>query len=284
MSKDFEIIQWTLDEAKLQAFTPQLRNQLFACMHAHNELTTFNRLLMFSTTAFGEGELHNSALSVQMWSMLQVLAGKLVETWNMLDERFLRANPTDPAIASLSADHKKSLQWLIDYFGTGKNKTDNPLRFVRDKTAFHPFEIEWHRRHLDYGEAQSIVPGSPSLPLSATDRGRASCRHSRVVADFGIGSLNPLHDSPARIEHAGEIRSRIASETTYGGWAGGHATTSRTQSPGREDRRRSRSPMSVEEVGFARDSPLEGAKFEPSVPRRSWSAFRLTPILVGARR
>src|ERR1700730_7155083 len=61
-----------------------------------------------------------------------------------------------------------------------------------------------------------IVPGSPSLPLSATDRGRASCRHSRVVADFGIGSLNPLHDPPARIEHAGEIRSRIASETTYG--------------------------------------------------------------------
>jgi hypothetical protein len=68
VSKDFEIIQWTLDEAKLQAFTPQLRNQLFACMHAHNELTTFNRLLMFSTTAFGEGELHDSALSVQMWS------------------------------------------------------------------------------------------------------------------------------------------------------------------------------------------------------------------------
>ena len=72
MSKDFEIIQWTLDEAKLQAFTPQLRNQLFACMHAHNELTTFNRLLMFSTTAFGKGELHDLALSVQMWSMLQV--------------------------------------------------------------------------------------------------------------------------------------------------------------------------------------------------------------------
>src|ERR1700726_2024724 len=32
---------------------------------------------------------------------------------------------------------------------------------------------------------------------------------------------------------------------------------------GREDRRRSRSPMSVEEVGFARDSPLEGGGFEP---------------------
>jgi hypothetical protein len=137
MSKNFEIIQWTIDEAKLQAFEPRLRNQLFGCMHAHNELTTFNRLLMYSMTPFGAGELHDSAQSVQMWSLLQVLAGKLFETWNMLDERFLRANPIDPAIASLNADHKKSLQWLKDYFGIGKNKTDNPLRFVRDKTAFH---------------------------------------------------------------------------------------------------------------------------------------------------
>src|ERR1700730_7125238 len=95
-----------------------------------------------------------------------------------------------------------------------------------------------------------IVPGSPSLPLSATDRGRASCRHSRVVADFGIGSLNPLHDPPARIEHAGEMRSRIASETTYGGPCDDF---SNTIPGGREDRRRSRSPMRVEEVGFARD-------------------------------
>ena len=41
------------------------------------------------------------------------------------------------AIASLSADHKKSWQWLIIHFGIGNNKTDNPLRFVRELTAFH---------------------------------------------------------------------------------------------------------------------------------------------------
>src|ERR1700724_4549817 len=117
-------------------------------------------------------------------------------------------------------------------------------------------------------QRQPILPSAPSLPLSATDRGRASCRYSRVVADFGIGSLNPLRDPPAHIEHAGEIRPRIASETTYGGWAGGWAMRRLLEhNPrGREDRSRSRSPMSVEEDGFARDSPLEGDGFELSVP------------------
>ena len=50
MSKDLKFIQWFIDQGKLQAFEPRLRNQLFGRMHAHNELTTFNRLLPPSTT------------------------------------------------------------------------------------------------------------------------------------------------------------------------------------------------------------------------------------------
>jgi hypothetical protein len=156
-----------LDEVKLQAFPPQLRNQLFGCMHAHNELTTFNRVLMYSMTPFGAGELHDSAQSVQMWSMLQVLAGKLYETWNMLDERFLRTNPPDPAIASLSVNHKQSLRWLSDYFGIGKNKTDNPLRFVRDKTAFHydKLSLDEAVKHLAVLENTVYVAQHPANSL-----------------------------------------------------------------------------------------------------------------------
>ncbi len=73
---------------------------------------------------------------VQMWSIMQILTGKLLETWNMIGERFLKANPVDPVIARLSALHQKSLAWLKDYFGEGKAK-DTPLRTIRDKTAFH---------------------------------------------------------------------------------------------------------------------------------------------------
>ena len=80
MSKDFQIIQLSIDEDALKKASNRLRNQLVGCMHAHNELTILNRLLMFSMNKTADGELHDSAQSVQMWCLLQVLAAKLVET------------------------------------------------------------------------------------------------------------------------------------------------------------------------------------------------------------
>jgi hypothetical protein len=91
-------------------------------------------------------------------------------------------------------------------------------------------ESEWHRRHLDYGEAPSLQ----DLFL---------CRFLRLIGDEldpGLAGSSGIsvedfqthpHDPwvPAPIEHAGEIRSRIASETTYGRSA--EATTSRTWAP-----------------------------------------------------
>jgi hypothetical protein len=71
----------------------------------------------------------------RMWTILQVLTGKLFETWNLIAERF----PEDSGITGLSEAHKKSLDWLRDYFGTSKvqGKKRTPLRTLRDKTAFH---------------------------------------------------------------------------------------------------------------------------------------------------
>jgi hypothetical protein len=136
VSKDFEIIQWTFDEAALKGADRRLRNQLVGCMHAHNELTVLNRILMFSMNKTGDGELHDSGQSVQMWCLLQLLAGKLVETWKLLVDRFLRAIPEDPIVSGLCDSHKASLDWLKDHFGTDPLK-DNALSFIRDKTAFH---------------------------------------------------------------------------------------------------------------------------------------------------
>lgn len=136
MSADFEIIQLKIDEASIKGLANRPRNQLVGCMHAHNELTVLNRILMFSMNNTGEGELHDSAQSVQMWTILQVLAGKLFETWNMVSERFLTATPTDSALATLSEEHRASLDWLKIYFGVDR-PTDNALRTIRDKAAFH---------------------------------------------------------------------------------------------------------------------------------------------------
>jgi hypothetical protein len=120
---------------RVKAASNRQRNQFVGCMHALNELAFLNRLLMFTTNNTGDGELHDVAQLVQIWSVLQILAGKLYETWTMIVERFLKSNPPD-LVSRLEGAQKESLQWLIDYFGKDTPK-DSALKIVREKTAFH---------------------------------------------------------------------------------------------------------------------------------------------------
>src|SRR6266702_3221987 len=48
----------TISERNLRKLPNRERNQLFGCMHAHNELTALNRLLMFSMNDTTDGDLH----------------------------------------------------------------------------------------------------------------------------------------------------------------------------------------------------------------------------------
>src|SRR5260370_20261753 len=137
MGRDFQIIQFQIDPEAIRRLPNRPRNQLVGCMHAHNELVVLNRLLMFSLNDVGEGELHDHAHGVQMWTIMQLLTGKLFETWNMLVERFLKSNPEDPAITGLSEAHKKDLAWLKDYLGVAPPLNETALRTIRDKTGFH---------------------------------------------------------------------------------------------------------------------------------------------------
>ena len=79
---------------------------------------------------------YDHAHGVQMWTIMQLLTGKLFETWEMLVARFLGSNPEDSAVAGLSEKHKEDLAWLKDYFGD-KPRKETALRTIRDKTAFH---------------------------------------------------------------------------------------------------------------------------------------------------
>jgi hypothetical protein len=163
MSSRFEIIQLKIEGDALRNCHPRQRNQVVGCMHAHNELVVLNRLLMFSLNDVGDGDLHDHAQGVQMWCVLQVLTGKLFETWSMLSDRFLRSNPEDSAINQLSSQQKESLVWLKKYFGDQRTKRprtfwekiaiwlsrfgilkghsgqpkQTALQTIRDKTAFH---------------------------------------------------------------------------------------------------------------------------------------------------
>jgi hypothetical protein len=135
-TEPLRILTYPIDEAVLARMNGRRRNQLIGCMHAHNELTFLNRLLLFTQNATADGELHDHAQSIQMWSVLQILAGKLFETWSMLLKRGLRANPPDPILAALEPKHAESIEWLRGYFGVA-NLKDNAIKLIRDKTAFH---------------------------------------------------------------------------------------------------------------------------------------------------
>jgi hypothetical protein len=139
MAQRIEIRSFTLDDALLRAMDLRKRNQMLGCMHAHNELTFLNRLLLFSQNSVSEGELHDQAQSSQMWCVLQLLAGKLYETWNMLAGRFSlseKAAQQDAVITGLAAQHHASLKWLREYF-SAKGVNSKPIVMLRNNTAFH---------------------------------------------------------------------------------------------------------------------------------------------------
>jgi hypothetical protein len=152
------ILTFPIDENVLKKLGNRRRNQLFGCMHAHNELTFLNRLLLFTQNSTADGELHDHAQSSQMWCVLQILAGKLFETWHMLVDRILRAQPADPIIAALCPDHQASLA-LRGYFGD-RNWKDSAIKLVRDKTAFH-------YDGLDMGQAlNNLAPRENTVHLA----------------------------------------------------------------------------------------------------------------------
>jgi hypothetical protein len=159
MAKDFQLIHLTVDERRLKGASNRVRNQFIGCMHAHNELTMLNRLLMFTMNDTGDGELHNSAQSVQMWCMLQLLAAKLFETWVMVNERFLQSNPPD-VVGRLEPAQQASLNWLTNYFGKRQPFNDSALKIIRDKTAFH-----YDRLNLTEA-ADNLAAGENSLYLA----------------------------------------------------------------------------------------------------------------------
>ena len=148
MAQRIEIRSFTLDDALLRAMDLSKRNQLLGCMHAHNELTFLNRLLLFSQNPVSEGELHDQAKSSQMWCVLQLLAGNLYETWNMLAGRFSlseKAAQQDAVITGLAAQHHVSLKWLREYF-SAKGVNSKPIVMLRNTRRFTTVASTWAKR------------------------------------------------------------------------------------------------------------------------------------------
>lgn len=166
MPREFQLIQLALDATVLKTCEARRLNQLAQCMHVHNELSVLNRIMLFSINTTSEGNLHNSAQSVQMWCFLQILAAKLYESWDMVCRRFLKSNPEDSILLKLDQNQIESLTWAKSYFGTTE-KTKNALRTIRDKTAFHydKFDLTDSIDSLSEGENLIYLAQHPANSL-----------------------------------------------------------------------------------------------------------------------
>jgi hypothetical protein len=151
-----KILDFTIDPALLAKLDARSLNQLMGSMHAHNELSVLNRLLLFSMNETGQGALHDAAHSVQVWFVLQLLAGKLFETWAMVKERIVAHKPPEPVVAGLSPEHAASLAWLRAYFGEGNHRRC-PIKLVRDTTAFHYGGLDLQRAIGNLGDGENHV-------------------------------------------------------------------------------------------------------------------------------
>jgi len=72
MTEGIEIRSFTLDDELLRTMDSRKRNQLLGCMHAHNELTFLNRLLLLSHNSVSDGELHGCAQPSQRWCVFPI--------------------------------------------------------------------------------------------------------------------------------------------------------------------------------------------------------------------
>ena len=214
MAKDFPIIHLTVDEERLKGANNRLRSQFVGCMHAHNELTMLNRLLMFTMNDTGDGELHNSAQSVQMWCVLQLLAAKLFETWLMLNERFLQSNPPD-VVARLEPAHQQSLRWLIDYFGNEQPFKDSALKIIRDKTAFHYDRINLTEAaaNLAAGENSLYLAEHPANSLYYMGSALVFRAAFAMIVDKAAGAFSGSHEQ--RVHKGTEIALDDASKANW---------------------------------------------------------------------
>jgi hypothetical protein len=200
-----------VDEERLNKASNRLRNQFVGCMHAHNELTILNRLLMFTMNDTGDGELHNSAQSVQMWFMLGLLAAKLFETWVMLTERFLQSN----VVGRLEPTHKSSLKWLTDYFGNGQRFKGSALKIIRDKTAFHYdlINITEAAANLAAGENSIYLAQHPANSLYYMGSALVFRAAFAMIADKAEEAANGSHEE--RVHKGTKIALDDASKANW---------------------------------------------------------------------
>ena len=134
------------------------RNILLSLMLAHNELGTLNKLLMFSLKEILDDALGQLSHSTQTFLILKLMAGKLHETWKLVQKYYVKQKLDVQYNNFLDDSAKVAYQKLNAYFAP-VNK-GNVIKFIRDNAAFH-------YAGFDYGKAlKDLADGEDKIYLA----------------------------------------------------------------------------------------------------------------------
>jgi len=127
-----EIFKIPISEQQLDSIPADERLFFIQIGHLANELSTLNRLLLFTSNSTGATELERQIGNSHNLLLLRLCSGKLFEGWQMLKKDYFGSRLSIKYDSLLDESGKASLSEIKRYFSK-----KNLIKDIRDNFAFH---------------------------------------------------------------------------------------------------------------------------------------------------
>lgn len=196
------IRQLTLRKDHLSTLSNAERNFFFLAGHILNELNSLNKVFGWCLRSGAEGETETSRLAQRMQSMIyaRILAGKLLEAWNVLGATWFSSKPSAAMNEGLCQDSWDALSALKAYFSHS-----NLIYDVRNSFAFHysPKLAERWEEVAEEDRLQIVCGGTigNNINFAAEIVTNAALLRTAHPSDIGAGLQTFLDDVQTMARH-----------------------------------------------------------------------------------
>jgi hypothetical protein len=132
MDNKMKVIDVQLDQSKLLLLPKDERTLYFSLGHAANEVSALAKLLYWVSNGLARNEAEQRSHEALVLLFIRLLAGKLNETWVLLEKKYFGAGLSKKYDSKLDNAAKESFQKLRRYFGS-----ENACNKIRNQFAFH---------------------------------------------------------------------------------------------------------------------------------------------------
>jgi len=147
-----------------------------------NEISILHKLITYSNY-YVEDKTINTAQNVQSFFLIKLLAGKLVEGYDIIRKDYFGSSLSREYAAELSEDSKAALTILHSYF----KRNDNLIKLIRNKFSFH-YDSDIVKEQLDK------IPDEEDLELYlASNHGNSLYTLSHITSSNAL--FNEVDDS-----------------------------------------------------------------------------------------